>query len=233
MLVRDENDTEFKYDLCITTYEAYVAEDTWFKSRRWTYCVLDEGHRIKNSETLLARKVQGIGSLFRLSTCHLDRLSKKQCSCSAVLTGTPVQNNLVELWGILHWLYPTVFTDPSEQIFKDSFSLSAGTYNLPFLNAAKKLLSTIMIRRTKTAVETSVPPREELVVFIPLTEAQRFWYYRLLTRMDTLDLEQIFSVGGEVEDQGRKEVREGVKRMIENPGGDRAFFVSCQVILMA
>lgn len=65
MFVCGENE-KLRYDLCITTYEAYVAEDTWFKSRRWTYCVLDEGHRIKNSETVLAHKVQGIGSLYRL-----------------------------------------------------------------------------------------------------------------------------------------------------------------------
>lgn len=46
---------------------AFVAEDSWFKTRRWTYCVLDEGHRIKNSETNLAHKVQGVGALYRLS----------------------------------------------------------------------------------------------------------------------------------------------------------------------
>ena len=56
-----------EFDLCITTYEAYVCEDTWFKSRRWFYCVLDEGHRIKNSDTNLFSKVRGIGSLYRLS----------------------------------------------------------------------------------------------------------------------------------------------------------------------
>ena len=52
----------------ITTYESYIAEDAWFKNRRWMYCVLDEGHKIKNSEINLSRKVQGIGSLFRLSS---------------------------------------------------------------------------------------------------------------------------------------------------------------------
>jgi hypothetical protein len=56
-----------KFDLCITTYEAYVCEDSWFKSRRWFYCVLDEGHRIKNTDTNLFNKVRGIGSLYRLS----------------------------------------------------------------------------------------------------------------------------------------------------------------------
>jgi SWI/SNF-related matrix-associated actin-dependent regulator of chromatin subfamily A member 5 len=57
---------EEAFDICVTTYEAYANEETWFKSRRWTYCVLDEGHKIKNSETNIAHKVQGIGSLFRL-----------------------------------------------------------------------------------------------------------------------------------------------------------------------
>lgn len=126
----------------------------------------------------------------------------------SVLTGTPVQNNLVELWGLLHWLYPSVFTQTSERLFKDSFDLSRGKYSLQFLKAAQELLSTIMLRRTKATVEMSVPPREELTVFIPMTEAQRFWTYRLLTRMDTLDLEQIFTMKVQdiPENQGRIEV---------------------------
>jgi hypothetical protein len=78
-----------------------------------------------------------------------------------------------------------VFTAATERLFKDSFDINRGTYNIPFLTAAKKLVSTIMLRRTKATVEVDVPRREELTVFIPLTEAQRFWTYRLLTRMDT------------------------------------------------
>ena len=61
-------DGEITFDICVTTYEGYVAEDTWFKSRRWTYVVLDEGHRIKNSDTNLSRKLKGIGSMYKLST---------------------------------------------------------------------------------------------------------------------------------------------------------------------
>jgi SWI/SNF-related matrix-associated actin-dependent regulator of chromatin subfamily A member 5 len=127
---------------------------------------------------------------------------------ASVLTGTPVQNNLVELWSLLHWLYPNVFTSASERLFKDSFDLSRGVYSLPFLKSAQDLLTTIMLRRTKANVEMSVPPREELTVFIPMTEAQRFWTYRLLTRMDTLDLKQIFTtkVQDTPENQGRMEV---------------------------
>jgi SNF2 family DNA or RNA helicase len=49
-----------------------------------------------------------------------------------------------------------------------------------------------MIRRTKSVVEATIPEKEELTVFIPLTEAQRFWYYRLLTRLEAGELEDIF-----------------------------------------
>ncbi|KAG6830939.1 hypothetical protein H0H92_013867 [Tricholoma furcatifolium] len=165
------------FDIMITTYETYVAEDQWFKSSRWMYCVLDEGHKIKNSDTLLANKVQGLGSLYKL-----------------LLTGTPVQNNLGELWGLLHWLLPTVFTQATQSIFNESFDMQKGTYMLPFLNAARELVSTIMLRRTKAnVVGNDVPPREELTVFIPLTESQRFWTYRLLTKLPAQDLKKIFA----------------------------------------
>ncbi|KAK2463894.1 hypothetical protein APHAL10511_004066 [Amanita phalloides] len=181
--------------IMFTTYEMFVAEDSWFKSQRWTYCVLDEGHKIKNAETNVSGKLHGIGSLYRL-----------------ILTGTPVQNNLVELWSLLHWLYPNVFTDASERLFKDSFDMAKGSYDMSFLNSAKELVSKIMLRRTKSSVEINVPPREEMTIFIPLTEAQRFWTYRLLMRMDTVDLEEIFSRGSKIKvgdqaiDAGRQEV---------------------------
>ena len=65
---------EVEFDVCVTTYEGYVAEDSWFKSRRWTYVVLDEGHKIKNAETIVAGKLQGIGCLYRLSASAVSAL---------------------------------------------------------------------------------------------------------------------------------------------------------------
>ncbi|KAI0086882.1 SNF2 family N-terminal domain-containing protein [Irpex rosettiformis] len=194
-------DGQLEFDVCVTTYEGFVAEDTWFKSKKWTYAVLDEGHRIKNRDTQIARSVQGIGSLYRL-----------------ILTGTPVQNNLVELWGLLHWLYPTVFTDSTEKMFHEAFNLTQGTYALPFLTATEKLLSKVMLRRTKDTVEgqISIPPKEELTVFIPMSQAQRFWTYRLLTKLDSLDLEGIFASDIETEEkENLAEDREEVKRYLE------------------
>lgn len=133
------------------------------------------------------------------------------------MTGTPVQNNLVELWSLLHWLYPTVFKPTSERVFRESFNLAKGTYSVSILKAAQELLQVIMMRRTKDSVQINVPPREELTVFIPMTEAQRFWTYRLLTRMDTLDLQEIFTSKLEdgPEDEGRREVREQIATQIK------------------
>ncbi|KAG6849128.1 hypothetical protein H0H93_011075 [Arthromyces matolae] len=183
------------FDIMLTTYETFVAEDQWFKSGRWTYCVLDEGHKIKNSDTLISHKVQGLGCLYRLRT--------------------PVQNNLGELWGLLHWLLPTVFTQATQSRFIESFDIQHGTYSLPFLNGAKKLVSTIMLRRTKAVVAgDDVPPREELTVFIPLTELQRFWTYRLLTKLSSVDLQKIFAERGEPINLGNESIEEGGKTEI-------------------
>ncbi|KAI0945925.1 hypothetical protein AcV7_010039 [Taiwanofungus camphoratus] len=211
-------DGEIKFNICITTYETYLAEESWFKTRRWTYCVLDEGHRIKNAETDIAGKLQGLGSLYRL-----------------ILTGTPIQNNLVELWSILHWLYPSIFTDASKSLFKDSFDLTRGLYSIPILKATETLLSTVMLRRTKATVEMSVPPREELTVYVPMMEAQRFWTYRLLTRMDTIDLKEIFMAKLEDNEhnEGRKEVQRYLASHIyRNKTGEQSQWTKLMNLLM-
>ncbi len=58
-------------DVLITNYETYQLEEGWFKARRWNCVVLDEGHKIKNSETQISHSVQGIGSLSRIGTLTL------------------------------------------------------------------------------------------------------------------------------------------------------------------
>ncbi|KAG6884032.1 hypothetical protein C0993_001962 [Termitomyces sp. T159_Od127] len=202
------------FDIMLTTYETYVAEDQWFKSNRWTYCVLDEGHKIKNSDTVLSQKVQGLGSLYRLRKEHSFMNKAFLNHTSLVLTGTPVQNNLGELWALLHWLLPTVFTKATQSLFKDSFDMQRGSYAIHFLNAAKKLVSTIMLRRTKAVVAgDDVPPREELTVFIPLTETQRWWTYKLLTKLPAADLEKIFSERGGTIKLGHGMVEESPKKV--------------------
>ncbi|KAJ7762395.1 P-loop containing nucleoside triphosphate hydrolase protein [Mycena maculata] len=187
-----------KVDIVLTTYETLSSSDMgWLKTRRFACVVLDEGHRIKNADTDVASRVAGLGGMWRI-----------------ILTGTPIQNNLTELWGLLHWLYPQIFTPTTRTLFAQSFDLQNGTYALPIINAVRTLLGTIQLRRTKATLTESgalggVPPRVEWTVFIPLTEAQRFWTYRMLTRLETVDLEAIFPRAKEEDgklDDGRREV---------------------------
>ena len=74
-------------DLIVTTYETYVSEVTWFRSAlAFRYVVLDEGHKIKNAKCSMSKTLQSIKAEYRL-----------------VLTGTPIQNDMKELWSLLHW----------------------------------------------------------------------------------------------------------------------------------
>ncbi|KAJ7757542.1 P-loop containing nucleoside triphosphate hydrolase protein [Mycena metata] len=168
-LMRENHDI----DIVLTTYEMLATGDlSWLKTRHFDCVVLDEGHRIKNSEAEVAKHAASLGGQWRI-----------------ILTGTPIQNNLVELWGLLHWLYPLIFTQTTRAL--------QGSYALPVLNAVRALLGAIQLRRTKSGLAGSgdlggVPPREDYTVFIPFTEAQRFWTYRMLTRLDKVDLEVLF-----------------------------------------
>ncbi|KAA1109121.1 hypothetical protein PGT21_033424 [Puccinia graminis f. sp. tritici] len=165
-------------DLVVASYESYQAEESWFKHRAWGYVILDEGHRIKNHETLMSQSLQTIRSTHRL-----------------ILTGTPVQNNLIELWCLFHWLLPEVFPEHTRERFKRAFDLTAGTYDSEMLKSSHQLLKLLMLRRTKDSVqgELSVPPREEIDLFIPMSSCQRFWTKRLIMRCDNSALRDIFN----------------------------------------
>ncbi|KAJ3288271.1 hypothetical protein HK104_008254 [Borealophlyctis nickersoniae] len=188
-----------KYDIIVTSYDQYLTENGWFKHAfTWRYVVLDEGHKIKNNETSIAMALQGLRAQFRL-----------------ILSGTPLQNNLHELWALFHWLYPEgrvrrscsafksvriltkklaiVFTEKTAQKFRDSFDLTRGLYDGQMLEDSRKLLERIMLRRLKSVVELNIPPKEEMTIYLPLTPMQRFWYSRLLMRMDRMTLDEIFA----------------------------------------
>ena len=172
-------------DLIVTTYEGFLAEQAWFKKAFvWTYVVLDEGHKIKNDLSLISKALQGLGAEYRL-----------------ILTGTPLQNNLQELWALLHWLYPEVFTEKTADLFKESFNLTKGRVSTQVMDNARRLLEVIMLRRMKNSpgVNLNLPPKTEVLLYVPLSPMQRFWYVRLLTRADKGLLEELFQGAGKKE----------------------------------
>lgn len=88
------------WDVCITSYEMIIREKSVFKKFNWRYMVIDEAHRIKNEKSKLSELLREFKSTNRL-----------------LLTGTPLQNNLHELWALLNFLLPDVFNSSDVSIF--------------------------------------------------------------------------------------------------------------------
>jgi SWI/SNF-related matrix-associated actin-dependent regulator of chromatin subfamily A member 5 len=169
------------YKIIVTTYETFAAEQSWFKSSFvWRYVVLDEGHKIKSSVTQISTALRNISAEYRL-----------------ILTGTPLQNNLLEMWALLAWLYPDVFLDNTQSLFKESFDLNKGNVNRQTMDDARHLLELVMLRRMKDSpgVDLGLPQKEEILLYVPLTPMQRFWYTRLLTKVDNAMLSELFADG--------------------------------------
>lgn len=139
-------------DVIVTTYETFVSEAHWFKTAfAWRYCVLDEGHKIKNDKAEISTALQSLQAEFRL-----------------LLTGTPLQNNLHEMWALLHWLYPDVFGIETAAIFKNAFDLTFGRVSTSFMDKARSLLELVMLRRMKSSpgVNLGLPPKEEILLYV-------------------------------------------------------------------
>lgn len=159
------------YDVAVTTYEMAcnpAFNVTLTQKVMWRCLVLDEGHRVKNEETA-AHQV-------------LKRIKRQH---TLLLTGTPVQNNLHELYAILSFLHPDVFT--SSEPFDKAFNLNTAEHKVDagLLEKAHFLMRPFILRRVKGEVEVSLPPKTETKIMCPLSEAQTFWYRRLLLREAT------------------------------------------------
>ncbi|QIW99314.1 hypothetical protein AMS68_004832 [Peltaster fructicola] len=165
------------YDIVLTTYETLVAEKSWLQRIFvWRYVVLDEGHTIKNSKSIIAAAVHSISSEYRL-----------------LLTGTPIQNDLAEMWSLLHWLLPDVFTNTTVSLFKNAFDIGAGIASPSFMVHAGQLLEVLSLRRMKSSprIDLQLPPKEEVVLYVPLTAEQRKWYLTLITRIDQAKFDNV------------------------------------------
>jgi len=192
----DDGETVHPYDVIVTTYEVFEKEVSWFRRAFvWRYVVLDEGHKIKNEQTQISLALQGLSAEYRL-----------------VLTGTPLQNNLKELWALLHFIMPEVFLMNTQTKFMDAFNLTLGKVDKKVMDDSRKLLELIMLRRMKDSkgVNLGLPPKREVVLSLPLTPMQRFWYKRLLTRLDKGLLEDLFKGAKEKEEAALQEERQAL-----------------------
>jgi len=140
------------------------------KKFAWQYLVVDEAHKLKNESSVLSKMLRKISSKYRL-----------------LLTGTPLQNNLQELWALLNFLVPEMFSSADE--FQSFFDLSRkGTEketeekNKKVIEKLHKILRPFMLRRIKKEAEKELPPKTEMHIKVGLTESQKKIYRNLLTK---------------------------------------------------
>jgi SWI/SNF-related matrix-associated actin-dependent regulator of chromatin subfamily A member 5 len=152
-----------KYDVIVTTYEMAVEESTTLKKIPWQYLIVDEAHKLKNDQS------KAHGTLTQLHAAH--RL---------IITGTPLQNNLRELWALLHFLSPHLFDDSST--FEKWFDTDAGQQDVNAVSRMHILLHPYMLRRLKSDVNTGIPPKKEIIVSCQLSKKQRDWYLSTLSK---------------------------------------------------
>ena len=169
-----------KFEVVITSYEGVNICINKLKKIKWELLIIDEAHRIKNENALLSKNVRLLESKFRI-----------------LVTGTPLQNNLHELWALLNFLLPDIFSSSSDfdewfgmgdkggdengEENKEKLEEEAEERNAEIVQQLHKILKPFLLRRTKSEVERSLPPKKEIHIKVGLTELQKRLYKKLLT----------------------------------------------------
>ncbi|OMJ76835.1 hypothetical protein SteCoe_23727 [Stentor coeruleus] len=158
------------FNVCITSYKLVVQDQFAFKRKQWYYLVLDEAQHIKNFHSQRWQVLLKFNSKRRL-----------------LLSGTPLQNDVMELWSLLHFLMPSLFY--SHQDFHAWFSSPFNTsivqntdFSMNIIQRLHSILRPFVLRRMKKDVEKQLPDKIEHVVFCPLSRRQQFLYDEFLER---------------------------------------------------
>jgi len=170
----DEN-----FDVCVTSYEMILREKSHLKKFAWEYIIIDEAHRIKNEESSLAQVIRLFNSRNRL-----------------LITGTPLQNNLHELWALLNFLLPDVFGE--SEAFDQWFS-GQGQDQDTVVQQLHRVLRPFLLRRVKSDVEKSLLPKKEVNVYLGMSDMQVKWYKKILEK----DIDAVNGAGGKRESKTR------------------------------
>lgn len=185
-----------QFDVLISSYEIVIREKSVLKKINWQYIIVDEAHRLKNEDSLLSQIIRMFHSKNRL-----------------LITGTPLQNNLHELWALLNFLLPDVFAD--SLTFDEWFSKDEGSGEGDDGDSAEakqkqedqdkivqqlhQVLQPFLLRRIKNDVEKSLLPKQELNVYVGMSPMQRKWYQSILEK----DIDAVNGANGKKESKTR------------------------------
>ncbi|XP_029462674.1 LOW QUALITY PROTEIN: helicase SRCAP [Rhinatrema bivittatum] len=161
------------FHVCITSYKLVLQDHQAFRRKNWKYLILDEAQNIKNFKSQRWQSLLNFNSQRRL-----------------LLTGTPLQNSLMELWSLMHFLMPHVFQSHRE--FKEWFSnpltgMIEGSqeYNESLVKRLHKVLRPFLLRRVKVDVEKQMPKKYEHVITCRLSKRQRYLYDDFMAQATT------------------------------------------------
>ncbi|XP_032124770.1 chromodomain-helicase-DNA-binding protein 1-like isoform X2 [Sapajus apella] len=152
-----------RFHVLLTTYEICLKDASFLKSYSWSVLVVDEAHRLKNQSSLLHKTLSEFSVVFSL-----------------LLTGTPIQNSLQELYSLLSFVEPDLFSKEEvgdfvqryQDIEKESESASE----------LHKLLQPFLLRRVKGEVATELPKKTEVVIYHGMSALQKKYYKAILMK---------------------------------------------------
>ncbi|KAJ8961430.1 hypothetical protein NQ318_014677, partial [Aromia moschata] len=156
----------------LTSYQMPLMEEHFLRQFEWQYIIIDEGHRIKNHESKLSKVLRSFNSANRL-----------------LLTGTPLQNNITELWALLNFLLPHIFNNMDTfaallmvEDVQDENKLLEEEQKNNLISTIHKVLTPFMLRRLKKDVLNDMVPKKEVNIYCPLSPLQRDLYSYVINK---------------------------------------------------
>uniref|UniRef100_A0A4W4H2M1 DNA helicase n=1 Tax=Electrophorus electricus TaxID=8005 RepID=A0A4W4H2M1_ELEEL len=148
-----------KFNILLTTYEILLKDKSFLGNVSWAFIGVDEAHRLKNDDSLLYKTMIDFRSNHRL-----------------LITGTPLQNSLKELWSLLHFIMPEKFH--SWELFEEEHGKGRDSG----YTSLHKELEPFLLRRVKKDVEKSLPAKVEQILRVEMSAIQKQYYKWILTR---------------------------------------------------
>eukprot|EP00257_Ricinus_communis_P025348 XP_025012762.1 probable ATP-dependent DNA helicase CHR12 [Ricinus communis] len=177
--LRDQLTRYGNLDVLITHYDLIMRDKAFLKKIHWRYMIVDEGHRLKNHECALARTLE----------------SGYQIERRLLLTGTPIQNSLQELWSLLNFLLPNIFN--SVQNFEEWFNAPfadrchvalTDEEELLIIRRLHHVIRPFILRRKKDEVEKYLPGKSQVILKCDMSAWQKV-YYQQVTEIGRVGLQ--------------------------------------------